>query len=408
MSYLIGRGRTARETYPTSPGAGGAAAIVPLSRQRFIDGGTTAPGPGAAIAPFKTIADFIASRPIGISAQDSVANYVGWLMPSLNGYTEDVSFPPYVATELRADAFSLALAGGTTITGNLTWNNAGGSAPGAVAFLVLHNISCTGDLTITDDSGAPPSGVLLTGDEEASGSTSIGTIDSSATTKLSEIVIFNATIRDELNAGATANSAVVVCENAVIDGDVSAQSLGSVNSRFDVGAITLFGEATFFTSEFSLSSNTLLTCPLSLFDGSSWASFVSAGGTRDVGSVVLTVGGANGALVEGANLTDADVSVSLNGTGATAGFTGENSGNHYSSSVTLGGNRAVTLKTGGGESVGDTMLITRTSIADAHTLAVKNNAGTVIGTIPNSSRGFVLARYNGSDWVFVEGGSLAA
>jgi hypothetical protein len=79
--------------------------------------------------------------------------------------------------------------------------------------------------------------------------------------------------------------------------------------------------------------------------------------------------------------------------------------NHYSTSN--GTPTTVTLKTGGGELPGDTILITKTDLG-ANVLAVKNNAAVTIGTIPTNERGFVLARFNGSDWVFAEGGSLSA
>lgn len=410
MSHVIGHRRYARETYPTSPGAGGAAAIVPLSRQRFIDGGTTAPGPGAAIAPFATIANFIASRPVGVSAQDSVANYVGWLMPALNGYTEDVHFPPYVSTELRADAFSLAAAGGggTVVIGNMIWANSAGSDPGAAAFLVLHNISCTGDLTVTDDVGAPQSAVIFTGDENGAASVSIGSFTSDLTTKLTEAFFFNTTIRNALNAGASSNNASVVCQGCSIQGDISGRTIAAVECSISCNTITSFSDTTLFRSTFGIGTTPSLRSPSAIFDGSSWQSFLEAGGTRFVGTVVLVNGGANGALVEGAPLpATGSVSVSLNGMGATAGYTDENCGNHYSTPTPITGDLTVTLKTGGGELVGDTMLITKSDLS-AHNLIVHNNAGGQIATVPSSSRGFVLARYNGSDWVFAEGGSLAA
>lgn len=412
MSHVIGRGRYARLTYPISPGAGGAAASVPLSRQRFIDGGTTAPGPGVAISPFKTIADFIASRPLGVSGQDSTANYVGWLMPALNGYTEDLSFPPYVSTELRADAFSLASAGGggTVVIGNMVWANSGGSDAGQGAFLVLHNISCTGDLTVTDDVGAPPSAVIFSGDELADAGSSIGTFSSSFATNLSEVFFINTTVRDLLNAGASSTSPNVACFGCAIGGNISGKNISAILCSISCDTIVSFDEATFFQTEFGLSTNPVITSPFSTFDGPSYASFVNAGGTRAIGSVVCTNGGADGALVEGANLPTGAVStnVSFDGIGATAGFTGENCGNHYSSSG-LVGNGDVVMLPGVAAVTGDTMVITKKDLA-AHTLTVHNGGGApgVLAVIPSGSRGFVKARYDGTNFVLVEAGSLAA
>lgn len=408
MSFVIGHGRRARATYPTSPGAAGSAASgVPLSRQRFIDGGTSNPGPGAASAPFRTIAAFVASR-VNTSVQDATSNYVGWLTPALAGYTEDVAFPPHAATELRADSFSGTTGSGAMVIGNVTWANIGVAFSGTAPYVCMHNISVNGSFTVTDDVSSPVSGILFSADESyISGAGITGAFDSHTTVKLNSVSFENVVVNG-INAGFDATDrAQVNLNNSDCAGNISARALTAHNSSISSTTIKLFSDGAFYGCEFATPA--VLTSPSgSVFDGFSWRSFVEAGGTRDTGTFVLVVGGYNGAAVEGAVLTDADLDLSLNGTGATAGFDGENSGNHYTSSVTLGGDRAVTLKTGGGELKGDTILISRTSIADAHTLAVKNNAGTVIGTIPNSSRGFVLAQFNGSDWVFAEGGSLAA
>jgi hypothetical protein len=121
---------------------------------------------------------------------------------------------------------------------------------------------------------------------------------------------------------------------------------------------------------------------------------------------VLVVGGYLAGAVEGAALAAASTSVALNGTGATAGFTGSNSGNHYATaSVTP---TTVTLLTAGAL-VGDTMMITRTAVVAANLAVVNGGAGAgTIGTIPTGTKGFVLARFDGTNWVFTSGGSLAA
>jgi hypothetical protein len=382
---------------------------VPLSRQRFIDGDTSQAGlNGSAAEPFKTIEQFMTARDNTVSAADSDANFVGWLMPSLAGYVEDVAFRARCSTELRADSMSLPGTGGVTITGNVSWANTSGTAAATAANLSLHNINVTGALTVTDNGAAPTCLVSISGDEEPGGASAIiASIDSSTTTKLSSISLNNAQCTGTLTAGTSATSAVAILTGGSIVGDnLTAQSLICNDAVIggDV-AVNTSGFAIFRNTAFN--GVTALTAATSSFDTASWASFVEQAGTRAAGTTVLVTGGYNGGSVEGAALAAASTSVSLNGTGATAGFTGENSGNHYSTaSVTP---TSVTLLTGGGEKPGDTLLITRTAVVAAD-LAVINGGGGAgtIGTIPTGSKGFVLARFNGTNWIFVEGGSLAA
>ena len=59
MSFVTGRGRYARATYPQSPGAaGGATVVAPYSLAAFVDPGTTVPlaaQNGSVLAPFATL-----------------------------------------------------------------------------------------------------------------------------------------------------------------------------------------------------------------------------------------------------------------------------------------------------------------------------------------------------------------
>lgn len=409
MSRILGRGRYVWGTYPQGPGGGGGAgaASVPLSRQRFIDGDTAQTGlNGSAAEPFKTIEQFMTARDNTISAADSAANFVGWLMPALAGYVEDVAFRARCSTELRADSMSLPGSGGVNITGNVSWANTSGTAAAPAANLGLHNVNVTGSLTVTDNAEAPACLVSISGDEEPGGaSTLVGSIVANTTVNLSSISLNNAQCTGVLNAGATANSAVVILAGGSIVGDnLTAKSLLCDHAVIQADVtVNSAGFAIFVETQFG--GSCALTAATSSFDANSWLSFLANGGTRVAGTTVLVTGGASAALVEGAALTAASTSVSLNGTGATAGFTGENSGNHYSTSN--GTPTTVTLKTGGGEKIGDTMLITKTDLG-ANVVAVKDNAGAQIASIPTLAKGFVLARYNGTDWVFVEGGSMLA
>jgi len=407
MSHIIGRGRYRGETYPsTGSSSGSPSGIVPLSRQKFIDGDTGQTGLNGSVAePFKTIAEFMASRG-DASTDDAASNYVGWVMPTLVGYVEDVAFPPYVSTELRAASFSLTR--GTTITGNVTWANVAGVNPADDAVVTTQNLRISGSFTVTDDAGAPDSFVFIDADGGVAEGGSLGSFDSNGATHLVDALFSNVSV-GEIDAGTSSSSAAVGVFDCVVSGDILARVLAASDSTINSSAITVeaTSPATFIGCTFTAS--TVLDCQLGAhFDGRSWTSFVENGGTRaatGTGTPVLVFGGYSGAGVEGAALTGASTSVSLDGTGATAGWTGQNSGNHYSTSN--GTPTTVTLKTGGGELPGDTILITKTDLG-ANVLAVKNNAAATIGTIPTNSRGFVLARFDGSDWVFEEGGSLLA
>lgn len=410
MSRVIGRGRYATETYPSGPGGGGGAggASVPLSRQRFIDGDTVQTGSnGAAAEPFKTIAEFMATRSNLVSIADSTAPYVGWLMPAIGGYVEDVAFPAFAVTELRADSFSSSLGSGTVITGDITWHNvtAPGIQAGASAGVALHNISVDGSITITDGAGAPsPSEFIFGGDEVGNGTSQItGSFTATGATHLSVAFFTNADISGNIAAGGAGVG--LVHSNA--EGTIACAGLQALDSGIISSTITTTGGAVFTGSAFGPGSHPVLTCGTpAIFDGSSYRSFLEGGGTRGVGTIVLVIGGYGGAPVEGAALAAASTTVTLNGTNATAGFTGENCGNHYSTaSITP---TTVTLETDGALP-GDTMLITRTAVVAADLAVVNGGAGAgTIGIIPTTTKGFVLAQFDGTNWSFAQGGSLAA
>lgn len=387
----------------------GGTSTAPMARQRFIDGDSPqAEETGSTGQPYKTIAAFIGSR-TNASIADATANYVGWLMPATNGYTETVNFPPYASTELRADSFSLGTGTrGAIINGNVNWVNKAGAHTADNAIATLHNISVSGTITVTDDAGAPASTFIVGGDEELTGVLVLGSFVSSTATHLGTASFLN-TVIGTISAGTSANSAAVFLSGCDVFGTVTAQSIQAQDTVFDVSSITLnsAGTATFFGCEFVPGSNPVLTSAGgALFDGPSWQSFVQAGGTRGTGTKVLVQGGYNGAAVEGANITNGAVNVSLNGTGASAGFTGVNSGNHYNAVLT--GNATVRLLVGGGELEGDTIQIT-IPVLQANSVAVTNNAGTTIFAPAAFNRGFVLARYSvaAGDWVFSAGGVVS-
>ena len=390
---------------------GPAGSATPLTRQRFIDAGTSSPTHnGSSAQPYASITQFMAARP-NTSVVDATGNFVGWVMPAQNAYTENPLFPAYCSTELRASSFSLG-GTGATINGSISWNNVAGAFAASAAAASIHNINVLFGITVTDDVGAPSSSFIFSGDAidgQLLGVALQGGFDSHTATHLGTASFLNANISGSINCGNTANSANVYLTGTTvtaIGGGVTAQTVISEGSTFAVSAITVKDGSTgsrILNSQFSLSP--LLTAAAGgsiTFDGPSWQSFVQSGGTRNITTSVLVQGGYNGAEVLGARITAiaGNVNVSLNGTGATAGFTGGNSGNHYRAD-TLSGNSSVTLKTGGGELVGDTILITK--FFDSFSLTVKNNAGTTLAIIAGGGIGFVLAQFSGSDWILTEG-----
>ena len=393
----------------------GGTSTAPMARQRFIDGDSLqADETGSTGQPYHTIGHFLASR-TNSSVTDATTNYVGWVMPASNGYIETVNFPGYVSTELRADSFTLNnVSSGAVIGGNVNWpNTAGANVASPFAAVSMHNVSVIGQLTVTDNGGAPTSLLMFGGDEASQNQLTVGTslsngFVSNTTTKLLIAVFYNTTVSGGLNAGTSASSAILGISNSNITGSVSAGSLLASDTVFNSAAISIntSGTAQFMSCQFLPGSNPVLTCVGgATFDGPSWTSFVQAGGTRSPTTKVLVQGGYNGSSVEGATISG-DTNVSLNGTGATGGFTGNNSGNHYSATSGLLGNLTVTLLTGGGELEGDTILISKTTPSPG-TLTVRNNALVTLAVIDISKRGFTLARYSAGDWHFAEGGELS-
>ncbi len=391
-------------TGATGPGAG-----IPFARQRFIDAGTTTAVPaqnGSASQPYSTIARFMTARP-NTSAVDANGNYVGWLMPALSSYTENVLFPAYCATELRADSLSLS-SSGATINGNCGWNNSGGAFKANLAVASLHNINVLFGVTIIDDVGAPTSAFVFSGDSVSAPFAPIvlsGGLDCSTTTHLENVYILNVDVSGGIDAGLSSTSAFLNISGSTIDGPINCNGLQAFNTTFNSSEITCpSGANTQFIACQFVSATLLGVIETAVFDGPSWQSFYGAGGTRAAFTAVLVQGGYNGAEVPGGLLPSGLTLVSLNGTGATVGFTGSNSGNHYGASA-LNSNAIVRLKTGGGELPGDTLMITKFDSA-AFSLLVEDNAGNPLATISSGNPGFVKAQFTGFDWIFAEGGGI--
>jgi hypothetical protein len=383
-----------------------------LSRQKYIDGGTQAVLRNGAISqPYQTITEFTSVRG-NASVNDATTNYVGIVVPAINGYSENISFTPYASTELRAESFSIPSGTrGVILNGNATWLNSAGANVGVSPTVAIHNISVGGTFTVSDDGGAPTSTVIF-GSDEIPGGVFLSAFDATGANHLGSAQFYNAEIGN-CNAGNGASAPSVVLTGCTMLGVITAGSLKATDTLFAVASITVkTGGVTLFSNcTFSPGSNPLLTCTGGgQFDGQSWSSFIAAGGTRAAGTFALVTGGYNAAPIEGATLSaTADTSVSLNGNaaGTTTGYTGNNSGNHYTCS-NLTANRAVKALKGGGEMNGDTLLITKNG-PFAFDLSVQNSSGSTVAVLPSGFRAFALLQFSSlaNEWLFVEGGQLS-
>jgi hypothetical protein len=385
-------------------GAGsGGASVVALPRYKFIAADSVQTTADGAIAfPYKSVGGFITGIGTSTTAAESSALMVGVVTPSLNGYTENVTFPAYRNIELRADFESVGLSTGGVITGNATWPNVAGTnhAPSGAAVLYIKNIPFSGSLTITDDGSVP--GVVLLAATEPTASSLFSSVLATGATALSSFVLSGAAIGGACNLG-TATTVASIVYGGQVTGLLTAKAVNAVGGSLSSVTIAA-GNATatnFFQTTWS--GVPVLTGgagSFANFDGPSWRAFLSTGGTVTGGIVPLVIGGYSGGEVAGAALTNADVTVALNGVGATAGFTG--GGNHYTISGGLTGGHIVTLGTGGAK-VGDTILITRTDTT-ANTYTVKDDAATTLFVMPVSKSNFALCTFNGTHFVLTEMG----
>ncbi|HEY8097759.1 MAG TPA: hypothetical protein VIE65_16970 [Methylobacter sp.] len=382
--------------------------VTGLYRQKYIDGDSLRGlASGSILQPYKTIQSFMVSR-TNTSINDATANYVGIVAPATLGYTENITFPAYASTEIRAQSYSLGTGtAGAVINGNATWTNASGAHIATNAVVTIHNISISGTITVTDDATAPPATLLFGGDEGAGSGPVLGNIDSHTATHLQSVCFKNATVSN-INCGTSSNSASVTADTSIIFGSILANSINALNCTISVATITVnsSGSAIFFNIFFYPASAPVLTCAVgALFDGKSWKSFVEAGGTRGTNTPILVLGGYNVAAVEGFPLpTSGTTSVSIDGTGGVSpGYSGSNSGNHYSAD-NLTANSIVNVI--GAAFDGDTMLITKISPI-GFSLTVQGH-GNTRGVIPSGFRGYVMLQYSAAagSWLFAHGGQL--
>jgi len=250
-----------------------------------------------------------------------------------------------------------------------------------------------------------------------------GAFTATGATDLIRVTVVNAIFGSNLVSTANATGATVDLDNAVMGGNITCQVLVANRSALGAGTHTVkagIASATYMQCTFTGAVAIVAGATgVILMDGPSWRSFQEAGGAITSG-IVLIVGGSKAGIVQSpptaaagasTSIGDAAASVSLNGTGASAGFTG--GGNLYEEKTTLTAGRIVTVKTGGGEATGDTIDIVRSGPSGAlgaFTLTINNNAGNPQAVIAASQRGWVRVQFNttiANDWgVIAVGGGV--
>ena len=387
-------------------GAGGGGELTPLPRFRFVAGDTNQTGLNGSVAePYKTIGEFDTAFAASASIADANAPVVAFVTPAINGYNEAINVPAYRQVEYRADNF------GTKVIGDVTWNNVAGSGthvPTNLAFAAFHNLNIGGNLTCTDDAGAPTSVLLLTADELALGTATLtGNIDTTGTTHLGICAISGWLIQGTIDLGTTCALTAVQDE---LGGNITARSVSILDCLVGatVTAITVNGAqaSQILNTAFVPGGNPVLTGPVGStlsIDGPSWRSFLEAGGTVAAGGIsVLVVGGYDGGPIQGANIGDVGATLSLNGTGA--GGTWAAGGNSYAQTTALTGNRVIQFLLGGGEKAGDTMLVTRTVVdANGFHITFEDDTGATLLILAGANRGSIKVRFNGTHWVLAQG-----
>lgn len=461
MAYVAKR--FGGETYPEAPRAGGSpsSAAKPLTRQRWIDPlTTTAPANqnGAESTPYGSVPIFLASGSAGspgpgvqpVSADDANTMFVGLVAPAPSDAfgSPTLTIPAYRNTEIGSLSDGVSFLSQGTLINNPTvvWANTlanGGPKAPNLASLVLRNQQYVeGSITISDDPvGAVPSVLVLLG----SGAQDIYTssfdetvIDASAATMFEYLVMQGTYFDGEEYAAPTAqliadsSEVTLICNASVLPNvgpaslsDCSAVEMFSVNTAdtflFD-GCTSVDIGATFTTA--SPNEATFLGCGVLsgtitpavadqagfVFDAASWRSWTANGGTFTDLCVSLVIGGycgGDGAVpAPDGHITSATsaASLALNGAGATAPWT--HGGNWYQVDSLADIGLTVSLLPGGAEP-GDTICVTNYDTTGAFLTvqdATTGNLGGPVVTINNA--GFVVAEWDGSQWVLQEVGQL--
>ncbi|MGH3303689.1 MAG: hypothetical protein ACRDOK_18820 [Streptosporangiaceae bacterium] len=427
MGSLIGRGRYARETYPESAGTGGGGG-APFGRLFWIDGTAAHPGTGSDEAPFQTPQDWATATGVPLTLADASTMTVGVMTPAtVAEYTGNLNLPAYRNMELRtmANAVSNGV-GGSEITGNITINNVagGGAVAPPIATYGFRGIHLIGDLTVTDDNTVVS--FLFLGSLSFTSAQSqiiVGNVIGTGASKLEEIILNNFEVDGNIDAptaailsfGTIFRLGTITCVEfggflqSNIESSVVSSSEININGCTMPGGSSLSATTTIEILDTTFQGVVAISAASSVtFDGPSYLSFLNQGGTVAAGISVLVIGGYRGAPVEGAPLVSGALTiVSLDGGGASPGFT--HGGNHYtlSAATVLAVNSVVEPLTDGGP--GETIAFTIINAAtnSPNTFTVKDANGVDKLLVSAGNQGFAVFQNIAGVFEWVEGAVYA-
>jgi hypothetical protein len=261
----------------------------PLVRTKWIDGDTTTPAAdanGAEGLPYASVSAFITGVGPATSAADFTQNMVGLMSPAtVAAYTENPAFPVR-NIELRAPS------DGVLVTGNATWPVTGAIGGETQAVLALHNVTISGNLTVTDDASTTEA-IVLSSDEGRLGSVN-GVITATGATELNSITAAGCNV-GTITSTANGSGANVFLNNAAVAGNITCKSIAATGTAFAstsfttaAGQSSSFVNCTFSGASPSITAGAGSTVSMDL---PSWYSFLEAGGTLASGTLTI-VGGA--------------------------------------------------------------------------------------------------------------------
>jgi hypothetical protein len=372
--------------------------LVPLVRTKFIDGLTTVPGPhtGAISNPFATISAWLASLTPPTTLVDANTSQSGLVSPAT--YTESLAIPAYRYINLQSLTFL------QTLTGNVTWANVnpgGGAVAPNTAVLSINGMFINGNLTVTDD-GSDPEELGLRS------STLSGNLVATGATDLTLIQVSDSGIGGQITSTASGAGALIDAVDSQIGSFIGRG--GRFRGCILNGALYTIDAASsveFLDCQFT-GTPVISGGVQANFDGPSYSSFVSAGGTVTAPMVPLVVGGYNASIVDLNDtlfLVSGTVAIAINGVGATAPYT--QGGNHYTYTAgSLAGGAGILNVLAAGAKSNDTMRITRNDVS-ANTVTINDAASaTLLVVLPVTKQAFADLEFNGTNWALIAMGTI--
>jgi hypothetical protein len=446
MSYIVGRGRYARETYPVNPaaGAGPVGGDQPLVRTRFVDALTATPSGsqnGATSTPYSSVPVWLAAPSVGtpgvpIASDDDAETYTTAIVSGAPADAPGMAASPWTIPAYRNIEVrglidqSWSASEGTTFSDlAIHWSNADPHtfAP-AVATLTLSRLNITGSLTLTDD-GSLPSALNLVGTTGGAIAAQVENqgyqlaLDSLGASDWEFLFVTNCMLLMTAWSSSETLTTSLYAENAfltasesppgvgLLDVFVTNSTVSGVEWTFDEGffsataidSSTLDGDVLEFTGACTFGGVRLVAPSTAYFDGPSWQSFLADSSNTRLNVVAIVIGGYTAAPVAGANITGAsNINLSIDGTGASVGFT--QGGNLYTV-TSLTGNIQVSLLSGEGESPGDTLCVNRTDRSGFTVTVIDQASSATIAILQGP--GQLIASSDGTNWAYQEIGGNA-